>query len=86
MLQPVHVGDAAEALAEVAQGAARNTTLTISGPEVMTITQMRAGRGIPLPLPLPPKVGRALRAGGLCEANPDFRGTRTYADWLRAQG
>ena len=81
-LQPVAADDAAAAVAEVAVGPARNGIVTVAGPQVLTLTQMRAGPGIPLTVPLPPRLGRPLRAGALTLADPDIRGARTYAQWL----
>jgi uncharacterized protein YbjT (DUF2867 family) len=80
--QPVDAGEVAAVLAEVAEGSPRGGVLTVAGPEILTLSEMRAGRGIPVPLPLPPALGRALRAGGLTIADPDVRGTLTYAQWL----
>jgi len=80
--QPVDVTEVATAVADAAERAPLHGTTTIAGPEVLTLTQMRAGRGLPLPLPLPPTIGRALRSGGLTIADPDVRGSITYAQWL----
>jgi len=41
------------------------------------------GRRVALvPVAVPGKLGRALRAGVLTTAHPDVRGTTTFADWL----
>jgi hypothetical protein len=41
-------------------------------------------RAIAVPIPLPGKLGRALRDGRLTCTNPDVRGTQTFAAWLQA--
>jgi uncharacterized protein YbjT (DUF2867 family) len=80
--QPVEVVEVARALADVAEHAPRYDTVTIAGPQVLTLTQMRARRGMPVPLPLPPKLGRALKRGGMTIAEPDIRGKIRYSHWL----
>jgi uncharacterized protein YbjT (DUF2867 family) len=89
--QPVHVEDAAGAIAAVATGAPRQARTTIGGPEVHDLRSLSrmwreatGRRAIELPIPLPGKLGRALRAGLLTCANPDVRGRQTFAAWLQA--
>jgi uncharacterized protein YbjT (DUF2867 family) len=41
-------------------------------------------RAIEIPIPLPGKLGRALREGRLTCASPEVRGTRTFAEWLQS--
>jgi hypothetical protein len=43
---------------------------------------MTGRHAIMVPLPVPGRIGRALRDGGLTTAKPDIRGTVTFADWL----
>jgi len=80
--QPVEVVEVAQAVADVAERAPRYGTLTVAGPEILTLTKLRAGRGLPVPLPLPPKVGNALKRGELTIADPDVRGKIRYSHWL----
>jgi hypothetical protein len=40
-------------------------------------------RALEIPIPIPGKLGRALREGRLTCANPDVRGTQTFAAWLQ---
>jgi uncharacterized protein YbjT (DUF2867 family) len=90
-LQPVDAGDAADAVATVATQDPHNGIVTVAGPEVLTLRTLSriwreaAGRrGPQLPIPLPGPAGRALRQGRLTCADPDTRGTRTFADWARS--
>ncbi len=87
--QPVDVEEAASAIAAAATGGARRERLTVAGPEVHDLSGLarlwREGTGrraLSLPVPLPGKLGRALREGRLTCATPDVRGRRTFADWL----
>jgi hypothetical protein len=54
---------------------------------VLTLSELGdvGGRGIPLHVPLPPRLGRALRAGALTIDAPDVRGTTTLETWLAAR-
>jgi len=80
--QPVEVVEVAGAVADIAEHAPRNGMLTIAGPEILTLTQLRAGRGLPVPVLLPPRIGHALRSGALTIAEPDIRGKIRYTHWL----
>ena len=82
LLQPVDVSEVAAVVARAAERAATGETITVGGPEVLTLTRLRAAPGVPLPLPLGPGLGRALRAGALTIADPDHRGAITFAQWL----
>lgn len=64
---------------------------TVAGPEVHDLRSLRriwregtGRRAIEIPIPLPGKLGRALRKGRLSCATPDVRGTRTFAAWVQA--
>jgi uncharacterized protein YbjT (DUF2867 family) len=84
LLQPVAAREAARAIADVAEGAPRHDTLEVAGPEVLTLSALSEARGggVPLALPLPPRLGRALRAGALTSVAPGVRGTSSFAQWL----
>jgi uncharacterized protein YbjT (DUF2867 family) len=89
--QPVDVDEAAAAIAAVATDAPRRARTTVAGPEVHDLRSLgriwrkATGRyAIEIPIPLPGKLGRALRDGRLTCTNPDVRGTRTFAAWLPA--
>lgn len=87
LFQPVAVSEVATALADFAQTPRPHATLSVAGPEVLSLSQLGgaagpAGPAIPLPVPLPPRIGRALRAGALTTQTPDVQGTITFARWL----
>jgi uncharacterized protein YbjT (DUF2867 family) len=89
--QPVDVDEAAAAVAAVATDAPRLGRATVAGPEVHDLRSLgrmwreaTGRRAIEIPIPLPGKLGRALREGRLTCADPDARGTRTFAAWLQA--
>jgi uncharacterized protein YbjT (DUF2867 family) len=89
--QPVDVDEAADAVAAVATAAPLLGRATVAGPEVRDLRSLgrmwreaTGHRAIEIPIPLRGKLGRALREGGLTCANPDVRGTRTFAAWLQA--
>ncbi|MEO8907901.1 MAG: NAD(P)H-binding protein [Microbacteriaceae bacterium] len=91
-LQPVDVGEVAAFVAEVAAGRARRDRVQIAGPEIADADEFarawraaRHSRAIPLRIPLPGKLGRALRAGALTNPNPDASGTVRFVDWLAIQ-
>ncbi len=71
-----------------ATGAPRLARATVAGPEVhdlRSLSRLWGGdrpQAIEIPIPLPGKLGRALREGRLTCANPDVRGTHTFAAWL----
>jgi uncharacterized protein YbjT (DUF2867 family) len=79
---PVAVREAAAVIARTATAEPTNATINISGPETLTVTQLRARRGLPLPLPLRGGLGKALRAGVLTLPDPDVRGVLSYPQWL----
>ncbi|WP_205697884.1 SDR family oxidoreductase [Conexibacter sp. SYSU D00693] len=91
-LQPVAAADAGRAVADVAEQAPRRGRVEVAGPQAVALAELaqdwRAARGglVRVPLPLPPRLGRALRAGSLTTADPGVRGATTFASWLAAGG
>lgn len=92
VLQTVAVTEAARAVADAAVAGPRRGRVEVAGPEVDTIrdlavTWRRAARqrALLVPLPVPGKVGRALRDGSLTTASPDVRGSVTFAAWAKSQ-
>jgi uncharacterized protein YbjT (DUF2867 family) len=83
-LQPIAVADAAEALADVAEQEPRDATITVAGPQILTLTEMQQGGGVPLPVPMMGRLGRAFRNGDLTVEEPDVRGVVKFAEWRGA--
>ena len=88
VLQPIAAADAARAVADVAVGEPRRGRVEVAGPEVVPIGNLAATwrraagrRALLVPLPVPGRVGRALRDGWLTAARPDVRGSVTFATW-----
>jgi uncharacterized protein YbjT (DUF2867 family) len=88
-VQPVAAAEVATALLDAAQGEPRRGRIEVAGPEVLDARaagrawRAAGHRALQVPIPLPGRTGRALRAGGLTSAHPDVRGTVTFAQWLR---
>ena len=87
-LQPAAASEVGAAVAEVALGAPRGR-VDVAGPEVRTVTELaalrrRAGRpgGVPVPVPLPRRLGRPLRAGNLTAARADVTTATSFERWL----
>jgi uncharacterized protein YbjT (DUF2867 family) len=87
-LQPVDPAEAAAEVARVAAGAPLMGTRSIAGPEVRTLGALAkdwqaasGARALRVPLPLPGRAARALRAGALTDPGAP-RARRTFADWL----
>jgi uncharacterized protein YbjT (DUF2867 family) len=88
-VQPVAAAEVASAVAAAAGRDPAGRRIQVAGPQVSTIADLarswRSVTGKPamlLPVPLPGKMGRGLRAGGLTTSDADFVGTITFADWL----
>jgi uncharacterized protein YbjT (DUF2867 family) len=88
VLQPIAAADAAHAVADAALGEPRRGRVEVAGPGVVPIGDLAATwrraagrRALLVPLPVPGRVGRALRDGWLTAARPDVRGSITFATW-----
>jgi uncharacterized protein YbjT (DUF2867 family) len=91
-LQTVAAAEVAALVADVAVSEPRGGRVEIAGPEVMTARELaltwRSATGqsaLMLPVPLPGKMGRTLRDGGLTAKRADVYGKTTFADWLAAR-
>jgi uncharacterized protein YbjT (DUF2867 family) len=91
VLQPVAVAEAAVAVADAAVAGPRRGRIEVGGPEVVAIRDLAmtwrrssGQRALLVPVPVPGKVGRALRDGSLTTARPDVRGSVTFADWAKS--
>jgi uncharacterized protein YbjT (DUF2867 family) len=90
-LQTVASAEVARVITDVAAGGPRRARVEVAGPEVTTARELAAlwrratGRKVALlPLWLPGKLGRALRAGALTSTRPAVRGTVPFSAWLEA--
>ncbi len=91
-LQTVAAAEVATVVADLAADLPRGSRVQIAGPEVVSARDLavawKSVTGRPallLPLPVPGKLGRALRAGWLTADHADVRGSASFADWLSAQ-
>ena len=90
-LQTVAAAEVARVVADVAEGESVRGRIQVAGPQVMTAAELArtwqsvtGRRALPVPVPVPGAVGRALRAGALTAADADVLGTQPFADWLAA--
>ena len=86
LVQPIAAAEAAAAIVTAVEAGPREEIVCVAGPEVLTVTQMATGQGLPVPLVLPPRIGRALRSGALTDLSADVRGTTTWGQWLAVGG
>lgn len=89
-LQPVDPGDVAVVLADVAEGDPIGGRTSVVGPEVEELGSLArewkqaTGRRVLVgPAPLPPRLGKPLRAGALTDAAAEHHGSVGFAEWLR---
>ncbi|MDP2713027.1 MAG: NAD(P)H-binding protein [Solirubrobacteraceae bacterium] len=91
-MAPVDPRFVARALVDAAQDGPGGRLAPVAGPQVVPVGQLarqwasaRRRRRPALPLPLPRRARRALRAGGLVPAGDDVRsGGPSFGDWLRS--
>jgi uncharacterized protein YbjT (DUF2867 family) len=91
-LQPVAAADVARVLADVAESDPRGGRISVAGPQVASMRELartwRAATGRSaalLPVPLPGRLGRTLRTGGLTTQSADVTGQTTFASWLESE-
>lgn len=91
-VQPVDPADVAARLADAVHAGPGGRLADLAGPQVEQATDLAATWGrvtgrrrLPLPVPIPGRMGRALRGGGLCAPEGAVDGA-TFEQWLRAQG
>ena len=92
LVQPVACADVARTVADAAEHEPRHGRVAIAGPDVVTARELArrwrratGTRALLVPVPLPGKLGRALRGGALTASQPDVRGGVTFAAWLAGQ-
>jgi uncharacterized protein YbjT (DUF2867 family) len=91
-LQTVAAAEVARTVAEVAEGRPGRGRVQVGGPEVTSAAALArtwksvTGRhALSVPVPVPGRLGRTLRSGGLTADHADVLGTITFADWLSCQ-
>ena len=91
-VQPIACAEVAGVVADVAAGTPGKGWVQVAGPQVTEARDLaRIWRSVTgrrtalIPVPLPGRLGRALRSGALTVERPDVRGTVTFADWLAAR-
>lgn len=91
-VQPIDPSVVAARLAAAVHAGPGGRLPDVGGPEVRTLTELAGDwrahggrRALPLPLPLPGKLGRALRGGALCDPAAALPGV-TFAQWLAREG
>ena len=90
-LQTIASAEVAPVVADVAEGVPLQGRVDVAGPEVAdarglarTWRSVTRHRALLLRVPLPGKLGRALRGGVLTTEQPDVRGTTPFEKWLAA--
>jgi uncharacterized protein YbjT (DUF2867 family) len=90
-LQTVAAEEVARAVADVADNATSRGRIQVAGPQVTTAAELArtwlaatGSRAVSVRVPVPGKLGRALRTGALTDPDADVLGTQTFAQWLDA--
>jgi uncharacterized protein YbjT (DUF2867 family) len=91
-LQTIAAAEVAQTVADVAEHDARMGRIEVAGPEVRDLRDLArtwrvttGRRALLVPLPVPGKLGKALRAGALTSDRPDVQGRTPFGAWLAAQ-
>jgi len=91
-LQTIAAAEVARATADVAEGEPMRGRIQVVGPEVTTAADLARTwqsitrrRALSMPVPVPGKLGRALRAGALTTQHADVVGVQPFAEWLSKQ-
>ncbi len=91
--QPIAAAEVADALVDLVEAGPSGRVPDLAGPEVFDIvdlarrvnTAKRLGRRV-VPVWMPGRTGRAMRAGALLPATAGPRGTVRFAEWLAVDG
>lgn len=91
LLRPVDLDAAAEVIAAAALGEPRERRIEVCGPQRLTLWELVTALKLPgarlISLPLPGRIGSALRRGALAPADGEAEVVgRTYDEWLRSRG
>jgi uncharacterized protein YbjT (DUF2867 family) len=91
-VQTVAAAEVAQVVADVADGEPGRGRLEVAGPQVTTAAalartwkRITGNSAVSVPVPVPGKLGRTLRTGGLTAEHADVLGSLTFADWLARQ-
>lgn len=91
--QPVAAVEVAQRLVELAESDARGRARELAGPReerlidlVRAFASAKGLRGPIVSIPLPGRMGAAMRSGALLPGPDAQLGTLTFGDWLRARG
>ena len=89
LVQTVASADASHAIAEICEGLPFLSRVNVAGPEIYSARDLAVAwktamnrRALLIEIPLPGKLGRALREGALTIQNPDVCGQIGFKDWL----
>lgn len=92
-LQTVAVDEVARTISDIVESGPRDGRISITGPEIIDARELAriwrsltGRRALLFPVPLPGKLGRALRAGALTMERPGIRGTTRFEAWLKTGG
>jgi uncharacterized protein YbjT (DUF2867 family) len=90
--QTIAAAEVAHVVADVAEREPGRSRIQVAGPQVLTAADLArtwrsvtGRRALSVRVPVPGRLGRELRAGGLTAADADVLGTQTFADWLEAR-
>ena len=90
-LQTIAAAEVGRVVADVADGVPSRGRIQVAGPQVTTAAELArtwlaatGRRAMSVPVPVPGKLGRALRADALTAADADVLGTQTFGEWLDA--
>jgi uncharacterized protein YbjT (DUF2867 family) len=91
-LQTVASADVARAVADATEAGPARRRVSVTGPQLTDVRELArtwkaatGTRAAQLPVLLPGRLGRVLRAGALTDPEPDVRGELTFAAWLAAR-
>jgi hypothetical protein len=91
-VRTVAVAETGQAIVDICERPPCLGRVNIAGPEICTARDLAlawkafSGRhAMLIEIPLPGKLGRALREGALTTDRPDIRGKLGFRDWLAAQ-
>lgn len=88
-VQPVDPANVAAVLAQVAEGSPIGGRTHMVGPEIQELGELArewkratGRRALVVPAPLPPRLGKPLRAGAITDDDAEHRGSVGFAEWL----